>query len=232
MDLTDLNSVRKAAKCLSAKYSKIDGLVNNAGVMQTPKTKTVDGFDLQMAANHLGHFLWTGLLLDNVEAAKGRIAIVTSLAHKQGAMNFDDFMSEASYDPLKAYAQSKLANIMFAFTLDRRLKKSDRNAICIACHPGYSSTRLQSSGPAGFYNFIYKITNPIFAQNQKYGAIPTVLAAAGNEAKRGAYYGPQSFFEARGRVSDATVAEHALDEEAQEKLWQLSETLVKFKWEI
>jgi NAD(P)-dependent dehydrogenase (short-subunit alcohol dehydrogenase family) len=125
--------------------------------MQTPQTKTVDGFDLQMASNHLGHFLWTGLLLDLVEVAKGRVVVVSSLVHKFKPLNLSDFMSDKKYSATDAYAQSKLSNLMFAFELDRRLQAAGSNAICVACHPGFSSTQLGSTGPKGLFKLLYKI---------------------------------------------------------------------------
>ena len=230
IDLSRLASVRAAAQAVRSRYESIDGLINNAGIMQTPKQTTEDGFDLQMASNHLGHFLWTGLLLDLVENAQGRVAVVSSLVHKFGPLKLHDLMSEKKYDPSTAYGQSKLATLMFALELDRRLKKAESQAISIACHPGYSSTNLQSTGPVGVFNQLYKIANPLFAQPAQKGAIPTVLAAAGLEAKRGAYYGPQSIGELRGRVSDATVADHALDPEASRQLWAVSEELVGYNY--
>ncbi|MCF6305526.1 MAG: oxidoreductase [Rhodobacteraceae bacterium] len=232
MDLSDLGSVRKAAAEIRKRYSKIDGLINNAGIMQTPQSKTVDGFDLQMAANHLGHFLWAGLLLDLVKAAEGRIVVVSSIAHKYGALDLEDFMSNQKYSPTKAYIQSKLSNLMFAFELDRRLQARGSKAICIACHPGYSNTQLQSTGPKGLFKMLYKVMGPLMAQPSAKGAIPTVLAAAGTEAKRGGYYGPKRLSESRGPVSDAIVADHALDQAKQTALWEKSEELVDFVWDI
>lgn len=230
MDLSNLSSVREAANLIRSKYTKIDGLINNAGIMMTSQQKTIDGFDLQMGANHLGHFLWTGLLLDLVEAAKGRIIITSSLVHKFNALNIEDFMTDTNYSPMKAYTQSKLSNLMFALELDRRLKTANMSAVAIACHPGYSETNLQSTGPTGFMKTMMAISNKLVAQNASAGAIPTVLAAAGIEAQAGAYYGPQKFGESRGPVSDAKVASHALDQQKQTQLWQLSEKLVDFKW--
>lgn len=232
MDLSDLSSVRHAAEELRKKYNEIDALINNAGIMMTPQQKTVDGFDLQMGANHLGHFLWTGLLLDLVEAAKGRVVVLSSLVHKYGEFDFNDFMTDKKYTPVKAYTQSKLANLMFALDLDRRLKESGRNVICIACHPGYTDTNLQSTGPAGFMKIMLKVMNKLMAQKPSMGALPTVLSAAGSEAKRGAYYGPQRMSEYRGDIGDATVAEYALNKESQNKLWDLSEKYVDYKWDI
>lgn len=230
LDLSDLSSVQAAAAEIRERYQKLDGLINNAGIMQTPQTKTVDGFELQLATNHLGHFLFAGLLFDLVENAEGRIVVVCSIAHKYGQMNFDDLMLTRNYTPSVAYFQSKLANLMFALELDRRLKAKRSTVTCIACHPGYSATHLQSTGPAGFLNLLYKPMNLILAQSARSGAIPTVLAAAGNEALPGAYYGPQSMGESRGRISDATVAERALDKYAAARLWSESERLVGYDW--
>ena len=232
IDLSDLSSVRKGADEIRARANSIDGLVNNAGIMMTPQEKTVDGFDLQMGANHLGHFLLTGLLLDKVEAANGRIVVLSSIAHKGGALDLDDFMSDRKYSPTRAYAQSKLANLMFAFELDRRLQAAGSKAICIACHPGYTDTNLQSTGPTGFLKVFWSTMNKLAAQGLEAGATPTVLAAAGKEAKRGAYYGPGRFGDTRGSISDANVSGHALDQDKQKRLWEKSETLVGFEWGI
>ncbi len=226
LDLSSLTSVKEAAQAVRDNASAIDGLINNAGIMQTPPQKTKDGFEMQLGTNHLGHFLWTGLLLDLVEAASGRVVTVSSIAHKYGQLHFDDLMLEQDYTATKAYTQSKLANLVFALELDRRLKAHGKNAISIACHPGYSSTQLQSTGPSGVWNFLYKFLNPLMAQPASNGAIPTVLAAAGKEAQRGAYYGPQKMREARGPVSDAEVASKALNEEDARRLWTISEELV------
>ncbi|WP_174234476.1 oxidoreductase [Sulfitobacter sp. SK012] len=230
LNLSDLSSVRAAADELRAKYNKIDALINNAGVMQTPKQQTADGFEMQLGTNHLGHFLLSGLLIDLVEAAAGRVVTLSSIAHLSGEIRFDDLMGEKSYSPISAYTQSKGANLMFALELDRRLQASGKKAVSIGCHPGYTNTNLQSTGPTGFFNFLYKITNPIFAQSGPEGALPTVLAAAGTEAKRGGYYGPQKMAETRGAVGDAKVAAYILNQEAAKRLWIESERLVGYQW--
>jgi NAD(P)-dependent dehydrogenase (short-subunit alcohol dehydrogenase family) len=230
LNLSDLASVRAAAEELRGKYQKIHALINNAGVMQTPEQKTADGFEMQFGTNHLGHFLLSGLLIDLVEAAAGRVVTLSSIAHLSGEIRFDDLMGEKAYSPMSAYTQSKGANLMFALELDRRLKASGKKAISIACHPGYTNTNLQSTGPTGFFNFLYKITNPIFAQSGPDGALPTVLAAAGIEAKRGGYYGPQKMGETRGPVGDAKVAAYVLNDETARKLWEESEELVGYTW--
>ncbi len=230
LDLSDLSSIRSAAEEVHSKYEKLDGLINNAGIMHTPHQKTTDGFEMQVGTNHLGHFLLSGLLLDLVEKASGRFVTLTSVAHKYAPPIFDDFMSEKKYSAIGAYSLSKLANIMFAFELDRRLNEFGCRAISIACHPGYANTNLQSTGPVGLLNLIYKLVNPLFAQPSELGSHPTVLAAAGSEAKRGGFYGPQKMFEFRGPAGDATAAAHALDQAAWKKLWDMSEDLVGFKW--
>ena len=232
LDLSDLESVRDAAGEVRGRYTKIDGLINNAGIMQTPQTTTRDGFELQFGTNHLGHFLFSGMLFDLVEAAGGRIVVVASIAHRVGRIHRDDLMLTGNYDPTVAYCQSKLANLLFAFELDRRLKAKLSPVVCIACHPGYAATNLQSTGPKGFVNLLYRPLNLLFAQSAYRGAIPTVLAAAGSEARPGAYYGPTSLGEMRGKVSDARVASCALDESLAKWLWRESERLVRFEWPL
>ncbi len=231
LDLASLGSVRQAAEEIKNRFGKLDALVNNAGIMQTPQLATADGFEMQIGTNHLGHFLLTGLLFERVEAAQGRIVVLSSIAHKYGKIHFDDLMLTKRYDPTTAYTQSKLANILFAFELDRKLIAAGSSVSCIACHPGYSDTQLQSTGPAGFLNGLYKITNRLMAQSAQKGAIPTVLAAAGEEALAGAYYGPTGFADARGPVGDASVAPQARNKKTAARLWEESEKLVGFKWE-
>tara|TARA_B110000503_G_scaffold37427_1_gene61241 strand:+ start:59 stop:565 length:507 start_codon:yes stop_codon:yes gene_type:complete len=164
------------------------------------------------------------------EAAAGRVVTLSSIAHLSGEIRFDDLMGERAYSPMSAYTQSKGANLMFALELDRRLLASGKKAVSIACHRGYTNTNLQSTGPTGFFNLLYKITNPIFAQSGPEGALPTVLAAAGTEAKRGGYYGPQKMGETRGAVGDAKLAVYVLNEETAKRLWDESERLVGHHW--
>lgn len=231
MDLGDLTSVRRAAETLRSRVSKIDGLVNNAGIMNTPEGKTKDGHELQFGTNHLGPFLWTGLLIDLVEAASGRVVVVTSAYHKKGQINIDNLMLTDEYTPAAAYDQSKLANLMFGIELDRRLKAAGSSASCMICHPGFSSTNLMQAN-GGFTGFITKhILNRFVAQPAQAGAVPTVLAAAGAEAQPGGFYGPQKGGEMRGPVSDASAGDQALDTDMQARLWAESERLVEFEWE-
>ncbi len=226
LDLADMASIRAAADQARAQFGTITGLINNAGIMQTPKQQTADGFEMQLGTNHLGHFLWTALMWGRLDPANGRVVTVSSIAHKFGQIHFDDLMLERGYDPSKAYTQSKLANLIFAQELHRRLEADGSAIKSIACHPGYSDTALQSTGPGALLSGIYKITNALLAQSSTLGAYPTVLAAADDEANSGAYYGPTGIMDARGPVGDAQVARRALNPHVAEQLWKVSEELV------
>lgn len=231
LDLADLTSIRAAADQTRSITLQLDGLINNAGIMQTPEQKTADGFEMQIGTNHLGHFLLNGLLFDLVEKVGGRIVTVSSIAHKYGQMYLDDLMMTKNYSPTYAYGQSKLANMLYAMELHRRLKAAGSKVTSYACHPGYSDTSLQSTGPKGLWKGLYKVTNTLMAQPATKGAIPTVLCAAGAEAVPGAYYGPTGMGETRGPVGDAQVSEKALNEADAQNLWQQSEELVDFSWD-
>ncbi|MEO1044415.1 MAG: oxidoreductase [Pseudomonadota bacterium] len=226
IDLADMTSIRSAAEEAKPRFGTLSALINNAGIMQTPKQQTRDGFEMQLGTNHLGHFLWTALMIGQVDPAQGRIVTVSSIAHKYGKIHFDDLMLDKSYDPSASYFQSKLANLLFAQELHRRLIASGSHIKSVACHPGYSDTELQSTGPTGFLNALYKFTNALMAQPGKLGAYPTVLSAAGDEAISGAYYGPTGLMDMRGPVGDSYVEPRALDEAVAQRLWQVSEELV------
>ena len=230
LDLASLASVRSASEEVHERYDSLDGLVNNAGIMQTPETRTEDGFELQLGTNHLGHFLLSFLLFDLVEKAGGRITVVSSIAHKLGRMNFDDLMLEESYDPTRAYGQSKLANLLFAQELSRRLEAAGSAVTANACHPGYSNTNLQSTGPEGLLVGVYGVLNRVWAQSSCKGAIPTVLAVAGEEAESGGYYGPVRFMDSLGPVGNARIAGRARKTDDAAELWRRSEELVGVTW--
>ena len=232
LDLSDMASIRAAAENVRTTHSRIDGLINNAGIMQTPERKTADGFELQFGTNHLGHFLWTGLLIDRVAEAAGRVVQVSSIAHRTGELHFHNLMLEGRYTPTRAYCQSKLANLVFALELDRRLQSTGSPVRALACHPGYSDTSLQSSGPTGFLKGLYKVTNAALAQPAEKGAWPTVLAAAEPEAEGGTYYGPTGMMEARGPVGTAKFHPKAGNKEAGRRLWEESEKLLGFNFPL
>jgi len=231
LDLADMASIHACAQTVASMTDRLDVLINNAGVMQTPELKTKDGFELQFGTNHLGHFLLDGLLFPLVEAAKGRIVTVSSIAHKFGHLRLKDLMYEdRTYNPSVAYGQSKLANLVYAFELQRRLDAVGSDVTSYAVHPGYSSTELTSSGPTGLLKLIYKPVTAIMAQPAKYGAYPTVLAATDPAARAGGYYGPTKFQDMRGAVGDSAVHPKALKQDKARTLWVLSEDLVSFDW--
>jgi len=201
-------------------------------VMQTPQQTTADGFEMQFGTNHLGHFLMNHLAFDLVEARSGRIVPVSSVAHRQSrGIDFDDPMLESSYSPTKAYSQSKLANLTYGIELARRLETAHSSVVSISAHPGYAATNLQSTGPTGVLNALYKVTN-LFAQSAEQGSWPLVFAAAGAEARNGGYYGPSGLGETRGKVGDGAVTDRASDAEAGSRLWERSEELLGISWEI
>lgn len=234
LDLADLSSVRIAAEKIRVRFKKIDGLVNNAGIMMVPRRElTADGFETQFGVNHLGHFAFAALLSDLVETASGRFVTVASLVHHYcPKIPFDNLMLERGYRPMRAYAQSKLANLMYALELNRRLESSGCKARAYACHPGYSDTNLQTTGPSRLIGALSKPFNAILAQPASKGAIPTVLCAAGAEAEPSGYYGPTGFQDISGPVGPARIARQARDESAAAHLWEISRTLTGVEWPI
>ena len=233
LDLADLGNVRECAFGIQERHPRLDVLVCNAGICGTPHTLSAEGYELQLATNHLGHFLLSALLFSCIEACAGRIVVVSSYTHKGATLDLNDLMMEQSYSPLGAYARSKLANLMFMRELDRRLKEAGSTASVVGCHPGYAATNLQVTGPQGsVFPSVLKYMTFIIAQKAESGAIPLSLAAAGKEALPGGYYGPQQYFENRGRIGDALVSEKALDTNMNRELWEKSEKLVGQTWSL
>ncbi|TNE88397.1 MAG: SDR family NAD(P)-dependent oxidoreductase [Deltaproteobacteria bacterium] len=232
LDLADLDNVARAAAEIREKCPQLDGFINNAGVMQTPNRKTAQGFELQIGTNHLGHFKLNSLLMDHFEACGTRIVAVSSIAHKFGAIHLSDLNFESRrYDPSIAYGQSKLANILYGFELQRRLAARGSKATAYAAHPGYAATNLQTAGVgmeggSKLLRGLYAITNKVMAQTATEGAYPLVLAAAAPDAKPGAYYGPTGFYQYRGPVGESYIHPKAKDEAVARGLWELSEELV------
>ncbi|MFO0590192.1 MAG: oxidoreductase [Polyangiaceae bacterium] len=229
LDLASLASVRAAAAELKSRLPRIDVLVNNAGVMALPQRKTADGFEMQLGTNHLGHFALTGLLLDQIEPKSGRVVNVSSMMHRRGKMDFDDLMSEKRYSKWDVYGQSKLANLLFTFELDRRLRKAGMAIKSVACHPGYSATNLQSAGPkmenASLSGWVMSIGNKLFAQSAAAGAWPTLYAAVGDDIEGGDYTGPSGFNEMGGPAVKVGCTKAARSEEDAARLWSASEEL-------
>ena len=222
LDLASLDSIRAAAGELRARYPRIDLLINNAGVMFTPKQTTSDGFELQFGTNHLGHFALTGLLLEQMlPVPDSRVVTVSSIMHRVRArINFDDLQGERSYSRVGAYSQSKLANLMFTYELQRRL--SDAGAtIAVAAHPGLANTELTRNSPA-IAAFFYA---RVMSQNAAMGALPVLRAATDPAVLGGQYYGPRGFFGARGYPKLAESSRRSHDSAIQRRLWTVSEEL-------
>ena len=221
LDLASLESVRAAAGELRARHPRIDLLVNNAGVMFPPRQATRDGFELQFGTNHLGHFALTGLLLEQMLPVPGsRVVTVSSLAHRIGArINFDDLQAERSYRRVAAYSQSKLANLMFTYELQRRLSGAG-TTIAVAAHPGLAATELSRYTPA-----IVAFSYALVSQHAAMGALPVLRAATDPGVAGGQYYGPRGFFGARGYPTLAHSSRRSRDTAVQRRLWAVSEEL-------
>jgi NAD(P)-dependent dehydrogenase (short-subunit alcohol dehydrogenase family) len=225
LDLTSLESVRAAAADLRAAHQRIDLLINNAGVMYTPKQTTRDGFEMQFGTNHLGHFALTGLLLDRLLPVAGsRVTTVSSVGHRiQAAIHFDDLQWERSYGRAAAYGQSKLANLMFTYELQRRLTAHGTTA-AVAAHPGMSNTELARNSPA-LVRLPLTWFAPLITQNASMGALPTLRAATDPAVLGGQYYGPDGMGEVRGHPRLVTSSPESYDVAVQQHLWAVSEKL-------
>jgi NAD(P)-dependent dehydrogenase (short-subunit alcohol dehydrogenase family) len=227
LDLADLSSVRNFADEFLAEYKQLNILINNAGVMAIPYRKTKDGFEMQFGTNHLGHFALTGLLFELLKnTPNSRVVTVSSYAHIVGKINFDDLNSEKSYQKWLAYGQSKLANLLFAYELQRRSAKNGDNPISIAVHPGYAATNLQNS--SSFFSF----TNNFMAQSQEMGALPTLYAATNPEIEGGEFIGPDGFLAQRGYPHKARSSARSYDPETAQRLWQVSEKLTGVRFDV
>jgi NAD(P)-dependent dehydrogenase (short-subunit alcohol dehydrogenase family) len=220
LDLSSLDSVRAAAAELRAGHPRIDLLICNAGVMYPPKQTTKDGFELQFGTNHLGHFALTGLLLEQLLPVPGsRVVTVSSVGHRmQARINFDDLQWERSYSRVRAYGQSKLANLMFTYELQRRLSGAG-TTIAVAAHPGFAATELMRHTP------VAAVVTPLFSQDAAMGALPVLRAATDPSVLGGQYYGPGGFLGLRGYPKLAASSRRSHDEAVQRRLWAVSEEL-------
>lgn len=224
VDLSDIDSVKNFTDGFKTKYDKLDLLINNAGVMIPPYSKTKDGFELQIGTNHLGHFALTQQLLDIIKATpKSRIVNVSSAAHKYGNINFEDLNWEnRKYKSWRAYGDSKIANLYFTQELGRKL--SDKKIIVTAAHPGWTATELQRH--SGLFVFL----NKFFAMDEEQGALPTLRAAIDEDVQTGDYFGPDGWLEWKGYPVKVKMSELAKDESIAKKLWDVSEELTKVKY--
>ncbi|MFH9038217.1 SDR family NAD(P)-dependent oxidoreductase [Streptomyces sp. NPDC017966] len=225
LDLTSLESIRSAAADLRAVHPRIDLLINNAGVMHTPRQTTTDGFELQFGTNHLGHFALTGLLLDRLLPVPGsRVVTVSSTGHRiRAAIHFDDLQWERSYSRVAAYGQAKLANLMFTYELQRRLAPHG-TTIAVAAHPGVSNTELARNMPAPLRAPVTWLA-PLLTQKAEMGALPTLRAATDPAVVGGQYYGPGNRSETRGYPKLVTSSPDSHDQAVQQRLWTVSEEL-------
>jgi len=233
LDLSNLDSVRSFAERFKADHEVLDLLINNAGVMAPPRRLTTDGFELQFGTNHLGHFALSGLLLDRMDGRNyARVVTVSSGTHRMGRINFDDLQGERSYGRWRAYGQSKLANLLFAFELGRRLREAGSAVRSVAAHPGYAATNLQSAAPPMPDRLFMAVTNRLLAQSAEMGALPTLYAATYPGLEGGAYVGPGGLFEQRGYPKLLGTTQAARDEEVARKLWDVSEELTGVHFQI
>jgi NAD(P)-dependent dehydrogenase (short-subunit alcohol dehydrogenase family) len=225
LDLTSLDSIRAAADQLRSDHDRIDLLINNAGVMWTPKSTTKDGFELQFGTNHLGHFAFTGLLLDRLLPVAGsRIVTVSSMGHRILAdIHFDDLQWEHSYNRVAAYGQAKLANLLFTYELQRRLA-SHGTTIAAAAHPGGSNTELTRNLPPLVQPATYRLFG-LIAQDAAMGALPQLRAATDPAVLGGQYYGPDGLGEMRGYPKVVQSSKKSHDADRQRRLWNVSEEL-------
>jgi NAD(P)-dependent dehydrogenase (short-subunit alcohol dehydrogenase family) len=234
LDLADLGSVRMFAKNFQEKHTRLDVLLNNAGIMTTPYFKTKDGFEGQVGTNHLGHFALTGLLLPVLEKTpKSRVVNVSSMAHKQGKMDFSNLLFEngKGYSPMKAYGRSKLANLLFTYELQRFFEANDIDSISVAAHPGVSQTNLARHLEDKLF---FKIFFPVFkfmTQSAEKGALPQIRASVAPHVMGAEYYGPSGFNEMKGHPVKVESNSASHNKEDAWKLWEVSEKLtgVKFK---
>jgi NAD(P)-dependent dehydrogenase (short-subunit alcohol dehydrogenase family) len=234
LDLGSLDSVRSAADALRTAYPRIDLLINNAGVMWTPKQVTRDGFEMQFGTNHLGHFALTGLIIDRLLGVRGsRVVTVSSLGHRlRASIHFDDLQWEHRYDRIAAYGQSKLANLLFTYELQRRLAaRPDAKTVALAAHPGGSNTELARNLP-GIFQPLKAVLGPVLFQSAAMGALPTLRAATDPAAHGGQYYGPDGFLEQRGHPKVVESSAQSHDEDLQRRLWAVSEQLTGVRFGV
>lgn len=229
LDLADLSSVRQFAETFKSRYEKLDLLINNAGVMIPPFTRTVDGFELQFGANHLGHFALTGLLLDRlIQTPNARIINVSSSAHRMGSatIDFENLNAENDYSASGAYAQSKLANLLFTLELNNHFEDISADTIAASAHPGWTVTGLQK----GLLHGISRV----IGQQPAMGALPTLRAAVDPDVLPNDYYGPGGMMEMRGYPEKVASSQAAKDTELARNLWTVSEEMtgVHYAWPV
>ncbi len=224
LDLADLSSVLAAADSITASEARLDLLINNAGVMALPLQHTADGFEMQFGTNHLGHFALTGMLLTKLDATPGaRVVSVSSQGHRMGRIAFDDLDASGSYHRWLRYGQSKVANLLFTYELNRRLAAGDSSTIALACHPGGSNTELARD--AGLLMRLFQPAADLVMQSATMGALPTLRAATDPTATGGQYYGPDGVSQMRGFPVKVHSNAYSHRRDVAVQLWNVSEQL-------
>ncbi|NKQ36641.1 MAG: SDR family oxidoreductase [Chloroflexi bacterium] len=226
LDLADLASIRRFAGEFQANHDRLDVLINNAGIMAIPYRQTADGFETQFGVNHLGHFALTGRLIGLLrQTDNSRVVTVSSNMHRRGKIDFANLNGEQDYSKWGAYGASKLANLLFAYELQRRLAAAGSKTISAAAHPGYAATDLQAKTGSRLQTMVMRFSNAVFAQSAAMGALPTLYAATMPDVQGGDYYGPGGMGEMRGHPVKAQSNGISHDGETAVKLWQVSEEL-------
>ncbi len=234
LDLASLAAVADFAKRIERLDRPVDLLVNNAGVMALKKRQeTVDGFELQLATNYIGHYALTAHLMPLLQRGMDpRVVQVSSVAHRVGKIRFNDLQLKKGYTPMRAYSQSKLASLLFAFELQRRSDLYRWGVMSLAAHPGYARTSLFRNGPGerSVVNWLHKSVGGIFSHSASSGALPILYAATSLKARPGAYYGPKGALELAGPAGLAQVGKQGRDLEAAYRLWEATELLTDAEW--
>jgi NAD(P)-dependent dehydrogenase (short-subunit alcohol dehydrogenase family) len=234
LDLASLASIRQFAQAFKLNHDRLHILVNNAGVMATPRRTTADGFELQFGTNHLGHFALTGLLLDVLlKTPNSRVVTVSSTAERMGRINLGDLMSENSYERWIAYGQAKLANVLFAYELQRRLNAAGASTISLAAHPGFAATNLRTKLMTQETPFFHRVLNRFFeglSQSAEMGVLPQLYAATAPDVRGGEYYGPGGFLQRAGYPKRLRSSRRSYDETLAKQLWKVSEELTGIKY--
>jgi NAD(P)-dependent dehydrogenase (short-subunit alcohol dehydrogenase family) len=236
LDLANLSSVRVFGATFTGRHERLDVLCNNAGVMALPRRETVDGFEMQIGTNHLGHFALTGLLLPLLLRTQGsRVVTQSSNMHRIGRIRFDDLQGSTRYGRWSAYGQSKLANLLFAYELQRRLASFGASTISVACHPGYAATELQFAGArmdrSSFMERVFVLGNQLLAQDAASGALPMIYAATAPDVRGGEYFGPDGMGEMWGSPRRRASNGRSHDAAAAARLWAESEELTRVRYE-
>jgi NAD(P)-dependent dehydrogenase (short-subunit alcohol dehydrogenase family) len=225
LDLSELASARRFAGEFKSRFGALDLLINNAGIMAVPYRKTADGFESQFGTNHLGHFALTLLLMDRIlRAPRARVITVSSFGHKLAKMDFENLSAEKGYDPQKAYGQSKLANLLFTYELQRRFEAAGADAIAAAAHPGWTATNLDAH-----WRMVHMLT-PILGQKPEMGALPTLYAATAPDVRGGDYYGPGGWQEINGYPAKVPSSLASHDAAVAARLWKVSEELTGVRY--